>query len=211
MKSAIKKYVNQANPRLLRIAAFATFILISIGSAWAQTNDPPSPPYVHYLPLPTPIPTLSGLGLLMLSMFLLAAAWQMKRKAQYEGSNFLMIMLVVGALASTASGVKLVSDAIAGYDPNVKLTNPDPNGDFATLHEGLNCVTNISGVAQQIIEINIPNIANNGSKPATLTQSNIPNPGCPTNKGSCNDSPPTILYDNEVCIIDDVPPIPPPT
>ena len=196
---APKRSAAQSHPSRWRRVAIAIPVLLASGGLCAQI----APPYVDYGPLATPIPTLSGWAFLLLAMFMLAAVWQMKRKDLYQGSKFLIISLMVGALASAASGIQLISDANAiAYNP---VTLDNPSGGRAQLDWAINCVQNGTNVAQEIKKIEL-GAANAGfSSQTTNPQGVANNGGC--SGVVCTDIPPkTILGPTEICTITIQPP-----
>ena len=62
---------------------------------------------------PTSIPTLGGVGLVLLSTLLLFIFWRLQRTGNFRGTRFLTIALISGALASGLGGTVLVGDAVA--------------------------------------------------------------------------------------------------
>lgn len=166
---------------------------------------------ITYQPLATAIPSLSGVGLVLLATLMAGAAWRFNRKGQgMPGGRFMGLALVVGAVASGASGVKLIEEAWA-LDPNVSLDSP--TGGTKPLHAGLNCVVNTTNVTQQIVDIDTTIPANNGGTTGvgSVGAVGVANAGaCPTpfnatNAGAapeCVDSPTgTILRQNDVCSV----------
>lgn len=193
--SAPKKSAAQSHPSRWRVA-IAIPVLLASGGLCAQVIDPP---YVEYGPLATPIPTLSGWAFLLLAMFMLAAVWQMKRKDLYQGSKFLITSLVVGALASAASGVQLVSNANAISYSLIELVIPS-GGRAQLIFPALNCVQNKTDISQQIIKID-RNTVNAGASSQITTQGSITNFG-ECSAIECTDTPPkTVLPPDAKCTI----------
>lgn len=131
---------------------------------------------------------------------MLAAVWQMKRKDLYQGSKFLITSLVVGALASAASGIQLISNANAFNGGFVTITFDNPSGGRKQLTDGaLNCVLNGTNITQQIIKFD-RNI-NAGASSQITTQGSI------TNFGECSaiectdTTPKTVLPPDAKCTI----------
>ena len=73
----------------------------------------------------TPVPTLSGVMLIMLALLLAAIAFRiLRQKDNHAGRMMVLSLLAVGTLASGLSGVKLIDNAYA--DPILEeLTNPN--------------------------------------------------------------------------------------
>tara|TARA_R110002049_G_scaffold42272_3_gene126202 strand:+ start:202 stop:987 length:786 start_codon:yes stop_codon:yes gene_type:complete len=119
-------------------------LAMASGSVWSQS--------VTYGPLATAIPSLGGMALVLLSAMMFFALWQMKKRGLIDGSRFMALALVSGALASGVSGVKLVADVNAqGGAASVSLDNPA--GDTEPLNPGPNCVRNVTSVVQEIRDI----------------------------------------------------------
>ena len=193
---APKRSAAQSHPSRWRRVAIAIPVLLASGGLCAQI----APPYVDYGPLATPIPTLSGWAFLLLAMFMLAAVWQMKRKDLYQGSKFLITSLVVGALASAASGIQLISNA---YAPPSYVTLSEPSGGRAQLFWGINCVQNGTNVAQEIKKIEL-RAANAGFSSQTTNPQGVANyGGCSGVPVPCTDIPTkTVLQPLGECTID---------
>lgn len=185
-------------------AAFGLATFAASSGAWA--GAPIGGAITHGPLSATAVPTMGGFALILLAALMLVVVARMIKSRQLNGAQFMLAALVTGAIASGASGIKLVSEAHALRLPNPVLLN-DPAGGTLTLFQDLNCVTNQTGVAQQIldIQINVP-VANNGG------QANVGAPTCPdgpiTNGGSfvavpeCSDNPPTVLQPDGTCAVD---------
>jgi hypothetical protein len=174
---------------------------------------------ITYGPLSaTAVPTMSGFALILLAALMLVVVARVLKSRQLNGTQFMLAALVTGAIASGASGIKLVSGAYAVVMANpVSLSNPA--GGTANLGLGLNCVNNLTGVAQQIVNIqkeDIMIIANNGG----MANVGAPPTECPeiggnTNSGlvpvpECSDDPRTVLQPDGTCaVFVDAPPSPP--
>jgi len=161
---------------------------------------------ITYRPLSaTAVPTMSGFALILLAALMLVVVARVLKSRQLNGTQFMLAALVTGAIASGASGIKLVSEANALALQSVTLT--DPAGDTLSLDFGLNCVTNKTGITQQIldIQINTPPPANSGgftNGGFQCPEDNGPNGGSPVQVSACSDSPPTILPHNATCAVE---------
>ncbi|MEQ9462159.1 MAG: midcut-by-XrtH protein [Haliea sp.] len=183
--------------------------LVTGSGAWAGT---PSGGSITYGPLSAAaVPTMGGFALILLAVLMLLAVARLLRDRQLNGSQFMLAALVTGAIASGASGIRLVSEAYADRLPNpVSLDNPA--GGTRLLGPDLNCVTNSTGIAQQILDIQLGGlIANNGGGPIN---GGMENGGasyeCPDgsidNAGTmpvpeCSDAPPTVLQPDGTCAV----------
>ena len=73
----------------------------------------------------TPVPTLSGVMLIVLALLLATIAFRiLRQKENHAGRMMVLSLLAVGTLASGLGGIKLIDDAYA--DPLLlQLTNPN--------------------------------------------------------------------------------------
>ncbi|MBA4741705.1 MAG: midcut-by-XrtH protein [Azoarcus sp.] len=140
-------------------------LAIASGSAWSQS--------VTYGPFATAIPSLGGVALVLLSAMMFFALWQMKKRGLIDGSRFMALALVSGALASGVSGVKLVADVSAqGGAASVSLDNPA--GDTEPLFFGPNCVRNVTSVVQEIRDIDYGVLLSNAGGDENLDCYEVP-------------------------------------
>ncbi|MDO8862778.1 midcut-by-XrtH protein [Haliea sp. E1-2-M8] len=187
------------------LTIFGLTALAASSGAWA--GAPIGGTITHGPLSATAVPTTGGFALILLAALMLVAVARVIKSRQLNGGQFMLAALVTGAIASGASGIKLVSEAHAlRLLPNA-VSLSDPAGGTLNLVQNLNCVSNETGVAQQIldIQINVP-VANNGG------QANGGAPTCPdgpiTNGGSfvavpeCSDNPPTVLQPDGTCAVD---------
>ncbi len=167
----------------------------------------------------TAVPTMGGYALILLAVLMLLVVARLLRDRQLKGSQFMLAALVTGAIASGASGIKLVSEAYAVPLPNpISLDNPA--GGTLSLGPDLNCVTNSTGIAQQILDIQLGGlIANNGGGPVNGGMMNGGSYECPDgsieNAGTmpvpeCSDAPPTVLQPDDTCAVFNSILLPPP-
>lgn len=185
----------------------AAALLSASGAVLAQS--------ITYQPLATAIPSLSGVGLVLLATLMAGVVWHFNRKGRgVPGGRLMGLALVVGAVASGASGVKLINEAWAQISTNIELDQAA--GGTAPLIVGLNCVVNVTSVTQQIVEIDTTIQGNNGgttSLQADDRKVGVANGGavsCPntlnaTNAGVapvCTEAPNgTTLRQNDVCSV----------
>ena len=200
----LKKVLPQSTQRVVGWKGASTLLgsMASIYSSGALAQLQPAGT-VTYGPLATPIPTLSGVGLVMLALMMASVIWYLKRGGWTEGGKFLGFSLMIGAAVSMTAGVKLISDANAVLD-YLDLTNP--SGGTENFYGGINCVRNITLVSQEIIKIEYAGANNGGIAGAVANGNGGANVGgCPTNGGDappCVDTPPkTVLEQNEICTI----------
>lgn len=182
-------------------------LLGASGTALAQS--------ITYQPLATAIPSLSGVGLVLLATLMAGAVWHFNRNGKgMPGGRFMGLALVVGAVASGASGVKLMGDAWATSLPIVQLDAPA--GGTKPLQPGLNCVVNITSVTQQVVDIDTNIQSGNGGTTSIQAGDRVvgvANGGqvsCPDNvevlnpgvAPVCSEAPNgTILQRNDVCSV----------
>ncbi len=180
------------------------------------------PGSITYGPLSaTAVPTLGGFALILLAVLMLLVVARLLRDRQLNGTQFMLAALVTGAIASGASGIKLVSEAYADWVPNA-IALDNPAGGTLALGPDLNCVTNSTGVAQQILDIQLAGlIANNGGAPVNggMMNGGAVSYDCPdgsmTNAGTipvpeCSDAPPTVLQPDDTCAVFNSTLLPPP-
>jgi hypothetical protein len=169
--------------------------LVAGNSAWAGVLAPPGS--ITHGPLTaTAVPTMSGFALVLLAALMLLVVARVVKSRQLDGTRFMLVALVTGAIASGVSGIKLVSEAYAlpAFTP-VSLS--DPAGGTLPLSPGENCVTNNTGIAQQILDIEFSGfIGNNGGNVGGPTLD------CGEAAGEvpeCSDTPPTVLQPGATC------------
>ncbi len=143
------------------------------------------------------VPTLSGGLLIALALLMAAIAFRMLRAQSRSGARMLVWATAVGALASGASGVKLISDAHAvvvhGY--TVELTSE--TGGTINISDGPSTLVNTSGVTLQILQMN--------PAPGCVLDNPLLNGGAPMNgggvsRGQCSASPSsTVLNNGDSC------------
>lgn len=172
-------------------------------AAWAGT---PSGSITHGPLSATAVPTMSGFALILLAALMLVVVARVIKSRQLSGAQFMLAALITGAIASGASGIKLVSEAYARPAFN-SVSLSDPAGGTLPLDPGENCVSNNTGIAQQILDIQVSGlIANNGG------EANVGAPSfeCPeagvVNAGlvpvpECSDSPSTVLQPAATCAV----------
>lgn len=148
-------------------------LLGASGTALAQS--------ITYRPFAASIPTLSGVGLVVLASLMAGAVWHFNRNGRrLPGGRLMGSALVIGAVASVASGVKLIDEAWAVQTHDIPFTNPA--GATLNLQTGWNCVYNTTTVTQQIVSIDIPTQGNNGGSPNAVPGGSavgVANAGCP--------------------------------
>ncbi len=182
-------------------------LLGASGTALAQS--------ITYQPLATAIPSLSGVGLVLLATLMAGAVWHFNRNGKgMPGGRFMGLALVVGAVASGASGVKLMNEAWAISGADIELDQAA--GGVKPLVVGLNCVVNKTNVTQQIVDIDTTIQGNNGGTTGIQAGGRVvgvANGGqvsCPdsvdvSNAGvapDCTEAPNgTILQRNDVCSV----------
>jgi hypothetical protein len=147
------------------------------------------------------VPMLGGAGLVVLSALLALVSVKFLKNRE-NGGQFLVLALIVGAMASGGSGIKLISDAYAGPASEIVLGNSS-GGTVNIPNQGLHAVRNNSGVTQKINQINtIPGcfVASGPIRAAANGGANGGNGG--DFKGGCDDSPSTVLRNDEYCFVE---------
>ena len=96
----------------------------------------------------TPVPTMSGVMLVMLALLLATIAYRiLRQKENNAGRMMVLSLLAVGALASGLGGITLIDDA---YAPSgIPLTNP--GGDTLLLYSGTTSYINDTGAVTEIL------------------------------------------------------------
>ncbi|MFT4521047.1 MAG: hypothetical protein ACI9JM_003458 [Halioglobus sp.] len=149
---------------------------------------------VTHVPFETHVPMLGGAGLVVLAALLGIIALRFMKNRETSGSQFLVLALAVGTIASGASGLKLINDANA--ISGVQFS--DPNGsNVSILSAGFSSVYNDTGFPQKITDISVipgctledPGNGGNGGN------------GGGSFLGTCNDDPGTILERDDSCDI----------
>jgi len=103
----------------------------------------------------TPVPTLSGMMLIVLALLLAAVAYRILRQKENNASRMMVLsLLTVGALASGLGGVTLINDAYASIPgPNPTVVDlTDPNGNTVGIHSGTKSYINKTGEVTEILE-----------------------------------------------------------
>lgn len=107
---------------------------------------------ITYGPLGTGVPTLGGVGLLILATLMLGMVWRMLRRSGAQAGRFLTLALLAGGLVSGVGGLKLINDAQAIV---FAVYLPNPMGGTEPLPIAGACVENTSGVKQEIKMISV--------------------------------------------------------
>ena len=153
---------------------------------------------ITYGPFTNQVPALGGVGLVILSALLGVVSLRFLKDRKRGGGHFLTLALVTGALATGGSGIKLISEAHA-ITIGAELTNPE-GGSVNINVEGTSPVRNTSGRAQEILTID-------PSPGCSILAVNGGNGGFRNGGnggsflGNCDDSPGTILGQNDFCEI----------
>ncbi|MCB1864820.1 MAG: midcut-by-XrtH protein [Chromatiales bacterium] len=157
---------------------------------------------IVHAPFASAVPGIGGLGLVTLGVLLGVLAARLIRRPQGSGSKLMISAFAVAALASGASGVKLIGDAKAGMTMLAMVLS---GGGTVELPDENDCfqVFNDTTVTQQIIDVQ-------GYPPAILTactNGGVSNGG--VYRGTCSESPSTVLNVGDFCDIQVNLPVPP--
>jgi len=139
-----------------RIATASALFLLS-STAWAGggfgtlTYGPvlaPPPPVTAA----TPVPTLSGIMLMVMALLLAAIGYRILKQKDNNASRMMMLSLIaVGSLASGMSGIKLINDAYAAPLNDHPL---DTQGQ-ASVEDGLNNYNNVGTPDIEIYTVDV--------------------------------------------------------
>jgi hypothetical protein len=180
--------------KMLPLAKLISAAALFSASAGALAGSPGVGSLTHS-PFDTHVPMLGGAGLVVLAALLGIIALRFMKGREQPGSQFLILALAVGALASGGSGLKLISDANA--ISGVPLS--DVNGGTLTIpNTGFSEVSNNTGFPQKIDNISLNSgcylgdFENGGGNGGNGGGSFL---------GECNDDPGTVLENSDFCEI----------
>jgi hypothetical protein len=107
---------------------------------------------ISYSPLSTAVPTLGGNLLIALAVLLMLIAFRLLKDRQRAGTNLVIAIAAIAALASGAGGFKLVADASAVLPGPLEMTDAD-GGTVSIPGPGFWEVTNATDVPMKIDSI----------------------------------------------------------
>ncbi len=134
----------------------------------------------------TSVPTIGGLGLLLLAVLMAVVALRLLKERKGEGSAWLIAATLASAFAAGGSGIKLVSDAQAVSCCSASV---DSGGTVSLPFKGNWDVTNYSTVKQYILKME--------AEPGCYFASSSGNGG----QGICKDDPSTALEVDQYCSV----------
>ena len=178
-------------------ASAAAFVLIGTEAlAGVPNGGSVTVGTVTHAPSSVSVPMLGGAGLVVLSALLALVAVRFLKDRKRSGGQFMVLALAASVLATGGSGLKLINDAIA-IPASVLLSNSS-GGAVDIPDQGYSLVLNNTGTTQRITNLSAepecffepPGNGGNGGI-------NGGNGG--DYRGTCSDSPPTVLGDQEYC------------
>jgi hypothetical protein len=107
---------------------------------------------ITYGPVGSAVPTISGGMLIALAVLLMLVAFRLLKDRPASGTNLVIAITAITALATGAGGIKLVADAHA-VSPVLEMTDPAGNTPLYVPQGGPWQVFNITNVPLQIKQI----------------------------------------------------------
>lgn len=146
----------------------------------------------------TPIPTMGGIGLVMLSVFLLLVFWRMHRSGTLQGgARFLVLALASGTLISGVAGAKLISKAVAAVELTGMFLDMDDEQGGTLMFGGQTdraCVRNVTNVPLRITAMT--NLQGQGVKVVEMSEC-LGDSEAPPAIGGCSVN--QVLQPEDVC------------
>ena len=118
----------------------------------ATAGTPPGGAVITYGPIGSAVPTISGGMLIALAVLLMLVAFRLLKDRPASGTNLVIAITAITALATGAGGIKLVADAHA-VSPVLEMTDPAGNTPLFVPQGGPWQVFNITDVPLQIKQI----------------------------------------------------------